>query len=123
MTQFLDFEDVLAIADIAFGRSVTVRDFGLLQSAVHRPSAGMFGQEAYPDLYGKAAALLQSLIINHPFVDGNKRTAWLSMYTFLGLNGIELKARDVDAAESLVIRVATGELDDVTEIAQLLRQL
>jgi len=48
MTQFLDLEDVLAIADIAFGRSVTVRDLGLLQSAVHRPSAGIFGQEAYP---------------------------------------------------------------------------
>jgi len=62
------------------------------------------------------------LIINRPFIDGNKRMAWLSTCTFLGLNGIELKVRDIDAAESLVIRVATGELDDVNEIAQLLRQ-
>ena len=60
-----------------------MRDAGLLESAVHRPVGSMFGQEAYADLFDKAAALLQSLAVNHPFVDGNKRTAWMSCVVFL----------------------------------------
>ena len=76
---YLSAEDVLALAEQAVDdQTVVVRDAGLLESAVHRPSASMFGQEAYTDLFEKAAALLQSLAINHPFVDGNKRTAWVS---------------------------------------------
>ncbi|KOX19337.1 phage killer protein [Streptomyces sp. NRRL F-6491] len=99
-----------------------VRDAGLLDSAVHRPSATVFGEEAYPDLLGKAAALLQSLAVNHPAVDGNKRTARLSCVTLLALNGVQLRP-DVDAAERLVIAVATGETDGVGEIAAGLRAL
>jgi len=101
---------------------VAVRDLGLLESAAHRPSASMFGQEAYPDPFDKAAVLLQSLAVNHPFVDGNKRTAWLSCVTFLSLNGERLRP-DIDAAEDLVIAVATGELEDVKPIGERLRLL
>ncbi|PJE94049.1 type II toxin-antitoxin system death-on-curing family toxin [Streptomyces carminius] len=101
---------------------VAVRDIGLLESAVHRPSAAMFGTEAYPDLFDKAAALLQSLAVNHPLVDGNKRTAWLSCVTFLSLNGERLRP-DIDAAEELVVAVATGELEDVKLIGERLRLL
>jgi death-on-curing protein len=82
----------------------------------------MFGQEAYSDLFDKAAALLQSLTINHPFVDGNKRTAWTSCVVFLAMNGAQLRP-DIDAAERLVIAVATGDMDEVKAISEVLRGL
>ncbi|MER5962475.1 type II toxin-antitoxin system death-on-curing family toxin [Streptomyces sp. NPDC002057] len=120
---YLTGEDVLVIAEHAVDdQKIVVRDAGLLDSAVHRPSAAMFGEEAYPDLMGKAAALLQSLAVNHPFVDGNKRTAWLSCVTFLAMNGVQLRP-DIDTAERLVIAVATGETDEVGAIAAGLREL
>ncbi|MFB7578027.1 type II toxin-antitoxin system death-on-curing family toxin [Streptomyces hydrogenans] len=120
---YLSAEDVLVIAGYAVDdQVVVVRDAGLLESAVHRPSAAMFGEEAYPDLVDKAAALLQSLAVNRSFVDGNKRTAWLSCVTFLAMNGVQLRP-DIDAAERLVIDVATGSLDEVKTIAQGLREL
>ncbi|MGW2306013.1 type II toxin-antitoxin system death-on-curing family toxin [Streptomyces sp. NPDC001809] len=120
---YLSAEDVLAVAEHAVDdQDVVVRDAGLLESAVHRPSAAMFGEEAYPDLLDKAAALLQSLAVNHPFLDGNKRTAWLSCVTFLAMNGVQLRP-DIDAAERLVIAVATGETDEVKAISHGLREL
>ncbi|MFG2769434.1 type II toxin-antitoxin system death-on-curing family toxin [Streptomyces sp. NPDC048350] len=120
---YLSAEDVLVIAEYAVDdQNVVVRDAGLLESAVHRPSAAMFGEEAYPDLIDKAAALLQSLAINRPFVDGNKRTAWLSCVTFLAMNGVQLRP-NIDAAERLVIAVATGEADEVKVISHGLREL
>ncbi|MFF3732657.1 type II toxin-antitoxin system death-on-curing family toxin [Streptomyces sp. NPDC002476] len=120
---YLTSEDILIIAEHACAdMRVVVRDAGLLESAAHRPSAAMFGEEAYPDLIDKAAALLQSLAINRPLFDGNKRTAWLSCVTFLAMNGIDLRP-DIDAAERLVIAVATGEKDEVKAIAQGLREL
>lgn len=120
---YLSSEDVLVIAGYACDdMQIVVRDAGLLESAVHRPSAAMFGEEAYPDLLDKAAALLQSLAVNHPFFDGNKRTAWLSCVTFLAMNGVDLRP-DIDAAERLVIDVATGEADEIKVISQGLRDL
>ncbi|WP_149180252.1 type II toxin-antitoxin system death-on-curing family toxin [Streptomyces sp. TRM49041] len=120
---YLTAENVLAIAAHAIDdQDVVVRDVGLLESAVHRPSAAMFGQEAYSDLLEKAAALLQSLAVNHPFFDGNKRTAWLSCVSFLAMNGVDLRP-DIDAAERLVIDVATGGEDEVKAIAERLAAL
>jgi death-on-curing protein len=120
---YLSAEDVLVIAEHAVDdQDVVVRDAGLLESAVHRPSASMFGQEAYTDLFDKAAALLQSLAINHPFVDGNKRTAWVSCVVFLAMNDVQLRP-DIDAAERLVIAVATGSLEEVKAISEALRDL
>ncbi|OKJ69750.1 type II toxin-antitoxin system death-on-curing family toxin [Streptomyces sp. CB02261] len=120
---YLSAEDVLIIAEHAVDdQKIVVRDAGLLDSAVHRPSAAMFGEEAYPDVVAKAAALLHSLAINRPFVDGNKRTAWLSCVTFLAMNGVQPRP-DIDAAERLVIDVATGETDEVEVIARRLREL
>jgi death on curing protein len=120
---YLSAEDVLAIAAHACGdMQVVVRDVGLLESAVHRPSAAMFGEEAYPDTLDKAAALLQSLAVNHPLFDGNKRTAWLSCVTFLAMNDVHLRP-DIDAAERLVIAVATGQMDEVKAISDDLREL
>ncbi|MER5378019.1 type II toxin-antitoxin system death-on-curing family toxin [Streptomyces sp. NPDC002553] len=120
---FLSAEDVLAIAELAVDdQKVVVRDVGLLESAVHRPSAAMFGQEAYPDLFDKAAALLQSLAVNRPFVDGNKRTAWTSCVVFLALNDVQLRP-DIDLAERLVIDVATGDVDEIDAVSKVLREL
>src|SRR3990167_10135860 len=74
------------------GGSSGIRDWDLLSSALGRPQATFDGQGLYPDIYIKAAALIQSLALNHPFVDGNKRTALASTEYFLHLNGIELEA-------------------------------
>ncbi|HXH36123.1 MAG TPA: Fic family protein [Plantibacter sp.] len=87
-----------------------VRDFGLLDAAVARPQSMVFGLDAYPDLFTKAAALLHSVARNRAFLDGNTRTAWASTWVFLGANGIRLDSRfDVDAAERLMEAVATGD--------------
>ncbi len=119
MTRYLTVEQALRIARAAVGGPVEVRDIGLLESAVHRPRASVLGQDAYPDLSAKAAALLHSLAGNHPLVDGNKRLAWLATYVLLAKNAIVLDADD-DAAYEFVIAVADGSIDDVGEIAAAL---
>jgi death-on-curing protein len=120
--EYLTVEDVLRLAEIALGRCPDVRDLGLLDSAVHRPMASAFGRDAYPDLITKAAALLDSLLRNHPFVDGNKRTAWVATATFCELNGLVLAPQE-DDAYGLVMAVAGGELADIEELADRLRAL
>jgi death-on-curing protein len=77
--------------------------------------ASAFGADAYPSLEAKAAALLESLVRNHPLVDGNKRLGWLALYVFLGLNGHQLEVDD-DEAYDTVIAVAEGRrpLVDIT---------
>ena len=119
MTRYLTVEQALRIARAAVGGPVDVRDVGLLESAVHRPRASVLGQDAYPDLFTKAAALLHSLAGNHPLVDGNKRLAWLATYVFLAKNGIVLDPDD-DAAYEFVVAVADGSIDDVGQIAAVL---
>lgn len=111
------------LAEIGFGGPVGVRAPGLLGSAVHRPGARMYGVEAYPGVFEKAAALLHALAANHPLVDGNKRMAWLCTAVFLHLNGEELLNVSEDAAYDLVVAVASGALADVPEIAVRLREL
>jgi death-on-curing protein len=120
VTRHLTVEQTLRIARAAVGGPVDVRDVGLLDSAVHRPRASVLGQDAYPDLITKAAALLHSLARHHPLVDGNKRLAWLATYVFCAKNGLELDPTD-DAAYDLVVAVASGELEDVTDIAAALQ--
>lgn len=73
-----------------------VRDLGLLLSALARPQATFDGQDLYPDLFHKAGALMESLLQNHPFVDGNKRTAITSAAMFLRMNGYRLKASNAE---------------------------
>ncbi|WP_406304787.1 type II toxin-antitoxin system death-on-curing family toxin [Streptomyces sp. NBC_00885] len=122
--KYLTVQEVLDLAELACaGQRVAVRDLGLLSSAVHRPQSQMFGIEAYTDLFEKAAALLQSLAVNHPLVDGNKRMAWMSTVVFLDFNGTEMVDVDQDEAYKLVIEVAMGNLEDVSQIALRLRTL
>jgi death-on-curing protein len=120
VTHHLTVEQALRIARAAVGGPVYVRDIGLLEAAIHRPRASVYGQDAYPTLETKAAALLHSLARNHPLVDGNKRLAWLATYVFLAKNGVELDPDD-DAAYEFVIAVAAGTLDDIEEIAAVLQ--
>jgi death-on-curing protein len=115
---YLSAQDLLDLAAITLG-SYDIRDMGLLASAAARPRASAFGQDAYPELVTKAAALLHSLVRNHAFIDGNKRVGWVCMRSFLELNGQRLRFEE-DAAYDLVIAVAEGRLD-VPEIATELR--
>jgi death-on-curing protein len=122
--KYLTVQEALDLAELACaGQKVALRDIGLLVSAVHRPQAAMFGVEAYTDLFEKAAALLQSMALNHPFVDGNKRTAWMCTAVFLDVNGVEMVDVDQDRAYDLVIDVASGKAEEVSEIAAALRAL
>jgi death-on-curing protein len=117
MIEYLDLDDLLVIARAGIGEDVAVRDYGLLESALARPRASVFGQDAYPDLHLKAAALLHSLARNHALIDGNKRLAWTACRTFLAINEHWISAPEDDRF-NFVIRVATGgitELDDIAE--------
>ncbi|MDQ7029184.1 MAG: type II toxin-antitoxin system death-on-curing family toxin [Ardenticatenia bacterium] len=91
------------------GGAVGVRDLNALESALAQPRMTFGGQELYPTLVEKAAALGFSLIKNHPFVDGNKRTAHAAMETFLVLNGYEIRA-SVDEQERVILQVAAGKM-------------
>lgn len=119
--EYLDVEDVISIASSIAGEQVVPRDYGLLSSAVARPQASFFGQDAYPDIYDKAAALLHSIAANHAFVDGNKRTALNSAIVFLDLNGHPLTASiDADKMVDLALAAAQSRIE-IPEIATGLR--
>ena len=115
--EYLSLEDVLSLA--AALQVGPVRDLGLLDSACHRPRSGFMGQEAYPSLSAKAAALMHSLALNHALLDGNKRLALLATVVFLRINGYWLALTD-DEAFDLTLAVAAGQLD-AEEIEKRLR--
>ena len=91
------------------GGAKGVRDLGGIESAVAQPQMTFGGDELYPTIESKATALCFSLVMNHPFVDGNKRIGHAAMETFLVMNGIELAA-DVDDAEKIILTLAAGKL-------------
>jgi death-on-curing protein len=122
VTVFLTKEDVLALAEEVLPK-VVVRDAGQLHTAVLRPQTVAFGEDAYPDLWTKAAALMHSLVMGHPLLDGNERLGWVATVIFLELNGEDLAYTDMQTAYELVIAAAAGELEDVPEIARRLREL
>jgi death on curing protein len=119
---YLTERDVMTVL-AATGQEVQLRDFGLLSAAVARPQSSAFGEEAYPDPWVKAAALLHSLTRNHPFLDGNKRAGWNAAWTFIEANAVGRLAGDfdVDAAEQLMLDVASGQLDDLEVISSRLQ--
>lgn len=112
MTEYLDVANVFEITHIVLGETPRVRDYGLLESAVTRPQASLFGADAYSGVYLKAAALLQSLASNHSLIDGNKRAAWNCIMVFLEINGHHLidPLQDEDAAEDMVCAAAQSHL-------------
>jgi death-on-curing protein len=112
VTAFLSVEQVLALHEALVGRFggvVTVRDRGALESAVARPAMTFGGEDLYVDLAAKAAALMHSLVLNHPFVDGNKRIGVAAAELFIELNGAVLDATDEDL-ETLTLSVAEGKV-------------
>ncbi|MFF3786476.1 type II toxin-antitoxin system death-on-curing family toxin [Streptomyces sp. NPDC001933] len=107
--QYLTLPELLNLAE-RLG-TAEVRDYGLLDSALARPQASVFGQDAYPDVWQKAAAFMESLARNRALVDGNKRIAWYGTWVFLHINGHRLSADfDADAAEKFVLDVCQGAL-------------
>jgi death-on-curing protein len=107
---------------VLIGDPAPIRDVGLLGSAAARPQTSAFGEDAYPDLWTKAAALLQSMLKNHALVDGNKRLGWLATATFLEINGIGVTHIINAAVYTFVIAKTVGS-DEVDDIARSLRQL
>src|SRR5438270_9876902 len=123
MIRYLTLEEVLELHRLALEQSGGldgVRDLGGLDSALAQPLMAFGGQDLYPSLAEKAAALAFSLVCNHPFVDGNKRVGHAAMETFLVLNGWELTA-GVDEQEQIILRLAAGSQtrEDFTVWVQL----
>jgi death-on-curing protein len=121
-TEFLEFDDLVELVRRLLGDSPPIRDVGLLESAVARPRATAFSEDAYRDIWTKAAALLESLVKNHALVDGNKRLAWLATAVFLEINGVSVTAASNDEVFELVNRAA-AEHDTIEELAARLRGL
>lgn len=118
---YLTLDEVLAVADRVIDGEVLLRDAGLLEAAVARPQATVFGQDAYPDLHSKTAALLLSICKNHALIDGNKRLALAGTIVMLGINGWVLTLTN-DEAYDLIIAVASGALTEVSDVADALRR-
>lgn len=122
-TFYITLDIVLAIHDDMierYGGSHGIRDLGLIQSAISRPQSSFGGEDLYPDFFDKASALFHSLIFNHAFVDGNKRTTMVSAARFLSMNGYEL---EVDQREFVAfpLRVENQHLS-LEEIAKWLQK-
>lgn len=113
--EYLDLDDVLSLASRLLGDPPPLRDVGLLGSAVARPQTTVGGQDAYPSIWLKAAALLQSIVSNHALIDGNKRLGWLATSVFLELNDASVAGATNDDVYDLVITVAstTVSIEDI----------
>ena len=117
---YLTLPELLHVAGRVLGPEVAVRDYGLLEAALARPHATVFGKDAYPSLDAEAAALLHSLARNHAMIDGDRRLALAAVIAFYGLNGRRLTLTNGQAYD-LVMKVAAGELDQVEDIMAVLQ--
>jgi len=115
-----DIHELHTQLEDVFVLSSGVRDENLLASAVNTPFQTFMGNDLYPSIYDKAAQLCYGIANNHPFIDGNKRTALHSMYVYLIINGFDITASQQDV-ENLIINVAAGNMTNV-ELAQWLRR-
>src|SRR3989344_4530809 len=120
--KYLTVKDILLLHDIAidkFGGSHGLRDLGLLESAVARPESSFGGEDLYPTIFLKAGALVHSLLMNHQFVDGNKRTAMFSVMTFLELNGYNFVAKQKEIVNAaLWIENKKPTIDEISNWLQ-----
>ena len=120
--EFLDLDDVIELARRLLGEPPPIRDVGLLGSAVARPRTAIGREDAYPTIWLKAAALLQSIVANHALIDGNKRLGWLATAVFLEINGASVITAANDDVYDLVMRIASSK-SDIAEIADHLQRL
>ena len=112
MTRYLTFAEVLELHQSVlerWGGAGGIRDINALESALAQPRQSFDDADLYPDLPSKAAALCFSLVLNHPFIDGNKRIGHAAMEVFLMVNGQELRAL-VDDQERTILDLAAGQL-------------
>ena len=117
--EYLTAEDLVHLAILLLRDPPPIRDMGLLGAAAARPQTTLFGDDAYPDVWTKSAALLHSIVKNHPLVDGNKRLGWLATAVFLELNGVAARSAANDDVYDLVVGVAAGH-DSIDNIATAL---
>ncbi|XID92219.1 type II toxin-antitoxin system death-on-curing family toxin [Paenibacillaceae bacterium WGS1546] len=113
--RYLSVQEVIAIHVYMIqryspGEQIGVKEPGLLESAVHRPQSSIFGEDAYPTIYEKAAALFESLGQNHPFHNANKRTAFTALVVFLRYNGLHFKM-DTKKAENFTVDMVNHQFD------------
>jgi death on curing protein len=120
--EYLDLDDLIALAEMMLGNPPPIRDAGLLGSAAARPQMTVGGEDAYPDLWMKAAALLHSIVKDHALIDGNKRLGWLATAVFLDLNGASPANASNDDVYELVFNLAAGDLP-LEVIASELRRI
>ena len=110
IVEILDLHERLLASS---GGAGGIRDLGRLKSCVAQPYASFGDRDLYPDIVTKAGALCYSLVMNHPFIDGNKRIGHAAMETFLILNGYEVDAR-IDEQERIILSIAAGKLTQDT---------
>ncbi len=118
---YLTLPDILGIhAELVetFGGSEGIRDLGAVEAALFRPQCGY-----YEDIFEEAAALFESILINHPFVDGNKRTAWASCDVFLRINGVTLVAEPMVMYQNIIGWLTMSPAERFDSIAETLRKL
>lgn len=120
--EYLDVDDLIALAITLLGDPPGIRDVGLLGSSAARPQTTAGGHDAYPDIWSKAAALLHSVVRNHALVDGNKRLGWLATAVFLEMNGVAATAASNADVYELVLGVA-AEAHSIEDIARDLRRI
>lgn len=121
--KYLSLDELIIIHEQAigqFGGSHGIRDLGLVQSAIARPMAGFGNFEAYPDIFLKAAVLMHSLLKNHAFIDGNKRTAMIAGLTFVMENNIQLVTKK-DEIFNLALNIENDSLPE-DQIASWLKK-
>lgn len=111
MTYFLTTDDALEVASAVTGEPARVRDFADLTAALARPQQTADGQDVYPGIWDKAAALMEALGRSYALVDGNKRLTWNATWYFLGVNGCPLaEPLDEDAAHEFMYDLVQGRL-------------
>ena len=120
--EYLDLDDVIGLARRLLGDPPPIRDVGLLGAAIARPQTTVGSEDAYPSVWLKAAALLQSVVNNHALVDGNKRLGWLATAVFLEINGSSVAGAGNQSVYDLVMEVAASG-PPVEQIADALEEL
>lgn len=120
--RYLTVQDLIDLGSVAIEGEIIVRNRDLLESAAAQPTMTAWGEDLYPDLAAKAAAMWVSIDHNQPFMDGNKRTCVVACETFVILNGRTLAVDNIDLYE-IAMRVADGDLKNQEDLAEVLRRV
>lgn len=122
-TEYLDLDDLIQLAEDLLGEPAPILDVGLLGAAAVRPSVRQAGRDIYPDVFTKAAALMDSLVRCRPLESGNARFGWFATAVFLEINGVSIPPMDVDAVTELVAVARNGDIAHGKNMAWLAERL